>query len=80
MKANDVEKAKAAAIALLRKARIAVTRCELETMEVADLVKGDGLSLYHSGDYLGPVDGCEAGAARSPFQALASAVAAGPCL
>jgi hypothetical protein len=42
MKANDVEKAKAAAIALLRKARIAVTRCELETMEVADLVKGDG--------------------------------------
>jgi D-lyxose ketol-isomerase len=41
MKAADVEKAKASAIALLRKARIAVTRSELETMEVADLGLGD---------------------------------------
>jgi len=41
MKANDVEKAKAAAIALLRKARIAITRSKLETMEIADLGLGD---------------------------------------
>jgi D-lyxose ketol-isomerase len=41
MKAKDVEISKAAAIALLHKARIAVTRSELETMEVADLGLGD---------------------------------------
>jgi D-lyxose ketol-isomerase len=41
MKAKDVELAKAAAVVLLRKARIAVTRSELETMEVADLGLGD---------------------------------------
>jgi D-lyxose ketol-isomerase len=41
MKVNDVEKAKAAAAVLLRRARIAVTRSELETMEVADLGLGD---------------------------------------
>lgn len=41
MKAKEIEKAKAAAIVLLRKARIAVTRSERENMEVADLGLGD---------------------------------------
>lgn len=41
MKAKHREKAKAAAAALLRRARIAVTRSELETMEVTDLGLGD---------------------------------------
>ncbi len=46
MKARDIEKAKAEALALLRRARIAVTRNERETMEVADLGLGD---LKHVG-------------------------------
>jgi D-lyxose ketol-isomerase len=46
MKARDIEKAKAEALALLRRARIAVTRSERETMEVADLGLGD---LKHVG-------------------------------
>jgi D-lyxose ketol-isomerase len=46
MTTKDVELAKAAAVVLLRKARIAVTRSELETMEVADLGLGD---LKHVG-------------------------------
>jgi D-lyxose ketol-isomerase len=37
MKTKDIEKARAAAITLLRKARIAVTPGERETMEVTDL-------------------------------------------
>ncbi len=37
MKAQEIEKIKAAAASLLRKARIAVTPRELETMEIADL-------------------------------------------
>jgi D-lyxose ketol-isomerase len=41
MKTKDIEKARAAAVVLLRRARIAVTRSELETMEVADLGLGD---------------------------------------
>ena len=41
MKAKDVDQTRAGAAALLRKARIAVTRSELETMEVADLGLGD---------------------------------------
>jgi D-lyxose ketol-isomerase len=41
MKAKDIEEVRAEAAALLRKARIAVTRNELETMEVADLGLGD---------------------------------------
>jgi D-lyxose ketol-isomerase len=41
MKTKDVEELKAKAAALLRKARIAVTPCEIETMEVADLGLGD---------------------------------------
>jgi D-lyxose ketol-isomerase len=41
MKAKDIEKTKAAAVVLLRKARIAVTQSERETMEVADLGLGD---------------------------------------
>jgi len=41
MMTKDVEKAQAAATSLLRKARIAVTRSELEAMEVADLGLGD---------------------------------------
>ena len=45
MKTNDIEMARIAAIALLRKARIAVTRSELETMEVADLGLGDVKNL-----------------------------------
>jgi D-lyxose ketol-isomerase len=46
MKARDIEKAKAEALALLRRARIAVTPSERETMEVADLGLGD---LKHVG-------------------------------
>ena len=46
MKPKDIEKARAAAVVLLRKARIAVTRSEVETMEVADLRLGD---LKHVG-------------------------------
>jgi D-lyxose ketol-isomerase len=41
MKLKDIEEASARAAALLRRARIAVTRDELETMEVADLGLGD---------------------------------------
>jgi len=41
MKPKDIEEAKARAAALLRRARIPVTRDELETMEVADLGLGD---------------------------------------
>ena len=41
MKTKDIEMARTAAIALLRKARIAVTREEIETMEVTDLGLGD---------------------------------------
>ena len=41
MKAKDVAEVRAQAAALLRRARIAVTRSELETMEVADLGLGD---------------------------------------
>jgi D-lyxose ketol-isomerase len=41
MKAKDIEKAKAAAVVVLRKARIAATPDELETMEVTDLGLGD---------------------------------------
>jgi D-lyxose ketol-isomerase len=41
MKAKDVEELRAKAAALLRKARIAVTPCEIETMEVTDLGLGD---------------------------------------
>jgi D-lyxose ketol-isomerase len=41
MKLKDIEEASARAAALLRKARIPVTRDELETMEVADLGLGD---------------------------------------
>jgi len=46
MRARDIEKAKAEALALLRRARIAVTPSERETMEVADLGLGD---LKHVG-------------------------------
>jgi len=46
MKTRDIEKAKAEALVLLRRARIAVTRSERETMEVADLGLGD---LKHVG-------------------------------
>jgi len=46
MKPKDVEKAKARAAAMLRKARIAVTPEEREAMEVADLGLGD---LEHIG-------------------------------
>jgi D-lyxose ketol-isomerase len=46
MKPKDIEKARAAAAVLLRKARIAVTRSEVETMEVVDLGLGD---LKHVG-------------------------------
>jgi D-lyxose ketol-isomerase len=46
MKARDIENAKAEALALLRRARVAVTRSERETMEVADLGLGD---LKHVG-------------------------------
>jgi D-lyxose ketol-isomerase len=41
MKPKDIEEAKARAAAMLRKARIPVTRSEIETMEVADLGLGD---------------------------------------
>jgi len=41
MKAKDVAQARAAAKALLRRARIAVTRSELDTMEIADMGLGD---------------------------------------
>lgn len=41
MKNKDIEEARVRAAALLRKARIPVTRDELETMEVADLGLGD---------------------------------------
>ncbi|HOW84612.1 MAG TPA: D-lyxose/D-mannose family sugar isomerase [Candidatus Aminicenantes bacterium] len=41
MKAKDIAEVRAAAAALLRRARIAVTRGELESMEVADLGLGD---------------------------------------
>jgi D-lyxose ketol-isomerase len=41
MKTKDIEMARTAAIALLRKARIAVTPEEIETMEVTDLGLGD---------------------------------------
>jgi len=41
MKTKDIEMARTAAIALLRKARIAVTAEEIETMEVTDLGLGD---------------------------------------
>ena len=41
MKAKDADQARAAAAVLLRRARIAVTRSELESMEVADLGLGD---------------------------------------
>jgi D-lyxose ketol-isomerase len=46
MKARDVEKVKSSAVSLLRKAHIAVTRSELEAIEVADLGLGD---LKHVG-------------------------------
>ncbi len=41
MKAKDAAELRAGAVALLRKARIAVTPCEIETMEVTDLGLGD---------------------------------------
>ena len=41
MKAKDAAEIRTEAAALLRKARVAVTRSELETMEVADLGLGD---------------------------------------
>jgi D-lyxose ketol-isomerase len=41
MRTKDIEMARTAAIALLRKARIAVTREEIEAMEVTDLGLGD---------------------------------------
>jgi D-lyxose ketol-isomerase len=41
MKSKDIAEARAAASALLRKARIAVTRGEIETMEITDLGLGD---------------------------------------
>ena len=41
MKPKAIEEARARAVAMLRKARIAVTRSEIETMEVADLGLGD---------------------------------------
>ena len=41
MKPKAIEEARARVAAMLRKARIAVTRNELETMEVADLGLGD---------------------------------------
>jgi D-lyxose ketol-isomerase len=41
MKAKDIARARAAAAALLRKARVPFTAAELETMEVADLGLGD---------------------------------------
>jgi D-lyxose ketol-isomerase len=41
MKAKDIEISKAAAVVLLHRARVAVKRNELETMEVADLGLGD---------------------------------------
>jgi len=41
MVTKDVEKMRAAAAAILRKARIAVTRNDLDTMEIADLGLGD---------------------------------------
>jgi D-lyxose ketol-isomerase len=41
METKDVEKVRAAAAAILRKARIAVTRNDLDTMEIADLGLGD---------------------------------------
>jgi D-lyxose ketol-isomerase len=56
MKAKDIDQARIAAVALLRKARVAVTRDEFETMEVADLGLGDikhmGLELivYENND------------------------------
>jgi hypothetical protein len=40
---------------------IFTVNCEQDDVpEVAYLVKADGLSIYHSGDYLGPVDGFKA--------------------
>lgn len=56
MRAKDVEAFKTQAAALLRKARIAVTPCEIETMEVIDLGLGDfknvglGLIVYENND------------------------------
>jgi D-lyxose ketol-isomerase len=56
MTAKDITQARAAAAALLRKARIPVTRSEIETMEIADLGLGDikhvGLALivYENND------------------------------
>jgi D-lyxose ketol-isomerase len=56
MKSKDIEEAKARAAAMLRRARIAVTRDELETMEVADLgldnIKRIGLEVivYENND------------------------------
>lgn len=41
MKPKAIEEARARAVAMLRKTRIAVTRSEIETMEVADLGLGD---------------------------------------
>ncbi|HUT07876.1 MAG TPA: D-lyxose/D-mannose family sugar isomerase [Candidatus Latescibacteria bacterium] len=41
MKAKDIDETRTRAAKMLRKARIAVTRNELETMEVADLGLGD---------------------------------------
>ena len=41
MTSEDVAQARAAAAALLKKARVAVTRGELESMEIADLGLGD---------------------------------------
>jgi D-lyxose ketol-isomerase len=41
MRAKDVVTARAAATVLLRRARIAVTKNELETMEIADMGLGD---------------------------------------
>lgn len=41
MKAKDIAEFRAKAATLLRKARIAVTPCEIETMEVTDLGLGD---------------------------------------
>jgi D-lyxose ketol-isomerase len=41
MKAKDIARARAAAVALLRKARIVVTKSEIDGMEIADLGLGD---------------------------------------
>ena len=56
MKAKDIAEFKARAAGMLRRARIAITPCELETMEVTDLGLDDfknlglGLIVYENND------------------------------